>query len=197
MTKEQLAKYGITIDKDEIDDAEGYALIEKHIKSLNDEKTRISAEKDKFKKSIDDLSKENAEYKRKEKDRMSDEEKEKQRIADIEAQNLELQKKVALNDKVSELMAIGYDKELATKYATAEIEGKSTVEFQKKFIDGKLEAQKKELLKNGGGDPNLGDPNHQNEKFTKENFKKGLITMEEMNKLKETNPTLYAEILKA
>ena len=92
-------------------------------------------------------------------------------------------------------MGIGYDKELATKYADAQLDGKSTIAYQKKFMESKLEAQKQELLK-GTPNPTVDDPNKAKEKYTKENFLKGQISIEEMNKLKETDPTLYNEIVK-
>ena len=188
MTKEQLAKLGITIEGDSISDDEAFALIEKHTKALSDEKSKL-------KKRNDELSSENADYKRKAQDQLSEEEKTTLKIQELENSNKELKRSLARNDLINELVGIGYDKELATKYADAQLDGKPTIEFQKKFMESKLEAQKQELLK-GGKDPKIDDPDKAKTKFTKENFSKGLISMEEMNTLKETNPTLYSELIK-
>ena len=65
--------------------------------------------------------------------------------------------------------------------------------YQKQF-KAKLEADiRAKVLKEGKDpQPNPADPKT---KYTKENFDKGLITMEEMNNLKATNPTLYNELI--
>lgn len=186
MTKEQLAKLGITIEADSISDEEAFVLIEKKNAELVNEKTKL-------KKRNDELSSENADYKRKAQETLSEEEKTKLQIEEMANKNKELERRLARNDLINDLMSIGYDKELATKYADAQLDGKPTVEFQKKFMEAKLEAQKQELLK--GTTPPQVDPDKGDNKFTKENFLKGNISMEEMNTLKETNPTLYKEIV--
>lgn len=187
-TKEQLAKLGITIEADSIEDDEAFALIEK-------KNADLVSDNSKLKKTNDKLSSENADYKRKAQDQLSEEEKNKLKFDEMVKKNQDLERKIARNDLINDLMSIGYDKELATKYADAQLDGKPTIEFQKKFMEGKLEAQKQELLK-GTPDPKLNDPDKAKEKFTKENFLKGNISVEEMNQLKETDPTLYNEIVK-
>ena len=186
-TKEQLAKLGITIEEDSIEDDKAFELIEKHTSAL-------ASEKAKLKKRTDELSSEIAEKKKAEQEKLSEEEKTKLHYEDIEKTNKELTRKLARNDKINDLMSIGYDKELATKYAEAELDGKSTIEFQKQFMNSKLEAQKQELLK-GTPNPSLGGGDDK-AKFTKENFKAGKITMEEMNTLKATDPATYNAIIK-
>ena len=186
-TKEQLAKLGITIEEDSIEDDKAFELIEKHTSAL-------ASDKAKLKKRTDELSSEIAEKKKADLEKLSEDEKTKLHYEEIEKANKELSRKLARNDKINDLMSIGYDKELATKYAEAELDGKSTIEFQKQFMNSKLEAQKQELLKGtpapiikGGDDKG---------KFTKENFKAGKISMEEMNKLKESDPATYNELIK-
>lgn len=184
-TKEQLAKLGITITEESVEDAKAFELIEEHNRQL-------VADKDKFKNANDKLSKENADYKRQAQEKLSEDEKRKIAEEEKDKKITELQKQVDFNKKVSELVDIGYPKDLAEKYANRELEGKSTAEIQKQFVESKLEAQKQDLLK-GTSNPALGgtDPT----KYTRENFLKGNISMEEMNKLKETDPATYNAIV--
>ena len=186
MTKEQLAKFGITIEEDSIKDEKAFELIEKHTQAL-------ASDKAKLKKRTDELSSEIAERKKQDQEKLSEEEKTKLHYQEIEKTNQELSRKIARNDKIADLMSIGYDKELATKYAEAELDGKSTIEYQKQFMEAKLEAQKQELLK-GTPDPKLKGGDDKG-KYTKENFKAGKITMEEMNTLKQTDPATYNELI--
>lgn len=187
MTKEMLAKLGIVIETDEIGDEEAQKLIEAKITSLNGDNKKL-------KDTLSSRNSEIAEYKRKDQEKMTEEEKVKAHYEELEKENASLKRKDSLNSKINDLMSIGYDKELATKYAEAELDGKSTIAFQKQFMEAKLETQKQELLKHSK-QPDLGDPDGANTKFTKENFKKNNISMEEMNKLKEDNPSLYNELV--
>ena len=61
---------------------------------------------------------------------------------------------------------------------------------EKVASDAKVEALK------GQPNPRVGNPNDTDAKFTKENFQKGLISIEEMNALKERNPEKYNELVK-
>lgn len=181
MTKELLAKLGITYEGDEINEDEVNKLIEAKFNSLNGE----------VKKHKDLLSTRNseiAEYKRKEQEKLSDEEKQKLHYADMEKEIASLKRKDSLNTKINDLMSIGYDKELATKYATAELDGKSTIEFQKAFMEAELEKQKQELLKNGKV-PQQNNPDDKAK--TKEDIVKG--GYEAMIKLQKENPALYEQ----
>jgi hypothetical protein len=187
-TKEQLAKLGITIEEDSIEDDKAFELIEKHTSTLTSEKAKL-------KKRTDELSSEIAEKKKAEQEKMSEEEKTRLHYEEIENANKELTRQLSRNNKINDLMSIGYDKELATKYAEAELDGKSTIEFQKQFMNSKLEAQKQELLK-GTPTPRINTDGDDKGKFTKENFKAGKISMEEMNKLKESDPATYNELIK-
>lgn len=179
MTKEFLAKLGITIEGETISDEEGQKLIEQKVSSLNSD----------YKKQKDLLSTRNseiAELKRKETEKLSEEEKQKLHYQDMEKEIASLKRKDSLNSKVNDLMSIGYDKELATKYATAELDGKSTIEFQKTFMEAKLEAQKQELLKKGN-DPKLNNPNGTIK--TKEDFLKA--SYEDKLKFAEEHPAEF------
>ena len=163
LTKEQLAKLGITIDGDSATDEEVEKLLTDKFNSLNGD----------VKKHKDLLSARNseiAEYKRKEQEKLTEEEKTKLHYEEMEKEIASLKRKDSLNSKINDLMSLGYDKELAQKYAEAELDGKSTIEFQKKFMEAQLEAQKKELL-NGTPSPKVNDPNA------------GVKTLEDFNKL--------------
>lgn len=178
-TKEQLAKLGITIEGEEIDDAKALELIEQNQNSLKGE----------LKKHKDLLSTRNseiAEYKRKEVEKMSEEEKTKVHYEEMEKEIATLKRKDSLNTKINDLMSLGYDKELAKKYAEAELDGKSTIEFQKQFMDAKLEAQKQELLKKTPN-PQLNDPNQTVK--TKEDFDK--LGYEGQLELFKNHPEVY------
>ena len=180
MTKEKLAKLGIVVEADEISEEEAEKLIEQKIASLNGD----------VKKHKDLLSTRNseiAEYKRKEQEKLSDDEKQKLHYQELEKEITTLKRKDTINTKINDLMSLGYDKELAKKQAEAEVDGKSTIEFQKAFMDGKLEAQKQELLKNTKT-PIVNDPNSGGVK-TKEDFDK--LGYEGQLKLYNENPEIY------
>lgn len=180
-TKEQLAKLGINIEQDTIEDEEAQKLIADRFNSLNGD----------LKKHKDLLSARNgeiAEFKRKEQEKLSEEEKTKLHYQEMEKEIATLKKENALNKEIKDLMGLGYDEELARKYAEAKLDGKSTIEFQKQFIENKLEAQKQELLKSGKV-PSVNDPDKGVK--TKEEVVKG--GYEAMNKLQHDNPELFEQ----
>jgi len=181
MTKEYLAKLGIVIDKDEVPDEEGHRLIEMHVAKMTGDYKKL--------KELDDAhSSEIAEYKRKERERMTDDEKQKLEMEELKKQNADTLKQLAIRDKVSVLVELGYDRETALKYATDEVEGKDTIQYQKDFM-AKREAEiKAKVLKEAGKDPTLGQggaiPN-------KEDVVKG--GYEAMLKLQQEHPETYKE----
>ena len=182
MTKEKLAKLGINIEGEEITDEEAFALIEKH-------HTELMSEKAKLKKRTDELSSEIAERKKADLEKLSEDEKTKLHYEEMEKEIASLKRKDSLNSKINDLMSIGYDKDLATKYANAELDGKSTIEFQKTFMEAKLEAQKQEMLK-GTPNPQMNNPNDIG-KTTKDDFDK--MGYEERVKLFNEHPEVYQQ----
>lgn len=181
MTKEQLAKLGINFEGDTISDEEVEKLLTEKFNSLNSD----------VKKHKDLLSARNseiAEYKRKEQEKLSEEEKTKLHYEEMEKEIASLKRKDSINNKINDLMSIGYDKELAKKYAEAEADGKSTIEFQKTFMEAKLEAQKQELLK-GTPTPKINEPNGGIK--TKEDFDK--LGYEGQLKLFKEQPEVYKQ----
>ena len=180
MTKEQLAKLGINFEGETLTDEEAFALIEKHHNELANEKAKL-------KKRTDELSSEIAQRKKEDEAKLSEEEKTRLHYEEMEKEIASLKRKDSLNTKINDLMSIGYDKDLAKKYAEAELDGKSTIEFQKTFMEAKLEAQKQEILK-GGNPPKMSDPNQTQ---TKEDVIKGGV--EAMNRLAKENPQLFEQ----
>ena len=180
-TKEQLKKLGIQVEEDkEYTDEEAFALIEKN---ANDMRGDLNKHKDLLSKRNSEI----AEFKRKEQDKLSEEEKTRLHYEELEKENASYKKTIAKSQKVNEYMGIGYPKELAEKIADAELEGKSAVELHKQFMTSREESLKAELLKNSPDPSN----NKQTQTVTKEDVIKG--GYEAMMKLKEENPTQYQE----
>ena len=148
MTKDYLAKLGIAIDKDEVTDEEGQRLIETHV-------AKMTGDQKKLKELNDQYSSELAEKKRQERERMTDDEKRKVEMEELKNQYAETQKQLAINNKVSSLVELGYDRETAIKYATDEYEGKDTLQYQKDFLAKKEAEVKAQVLKEAGKDPKL------------------------------------------
>lgn len=186
-TKQFLETLGIVIDKDEVSDEEGAKLIKQSVETAKNNEATAKAEATKLKGMNDTYSSQIAEFKRKEQANMTDEQK---RQADMEAQKqqiTDLQRQLALRDKVADLVELGYDKDTATKYATDELEGKPTIQYQKDF-KAKIEAEAKaEALKNGNP-PHI---NNNDNPPTKEQVVAG--GYEAMAKLAKEKPEVYKQ----
>lgn len=181
MTKEYLAKLGIAIDKDEVTEEEGQRLIAEHVAKMTGDQKKLKELNDKY-------SSELAEKKRQEQERMTDEEKRNAEMEELRQTNASIQKQLAIRDKVSVLVELGYDRETALKYATDEVEGKDTIQYQKDFM-AKREAEiKAKVLKEAGKDPNLGNGGGVP---TKEEVDKG--GYEAMLKLQQEHPETFKE----
>ena len=180
MTKEFLAKLGITIDTDEVSDEEGQRLIEKKFSDINSEKTNNKNLVDKYASEIAGLKKERESH-------LTDEQKRQEEYDNLLKKVADGQKQLALRDKVADLVELGYDKETATKYASDELEGKPTIQYQKDFIAKKeaevrakvLQEQKPPKVDNNDNPP------------TKEDIIKG--GYDAMVKLKNEKPETYKE----
>lgn len=194
MTKEQLAKFGIIIETEEVSDEEGYRLIKEALDNAKAGETKAKEDYAKVKGLNDTYSSQIAEMKKKEQANMSEEEKRNVKMAELEQQVKDSQRKLAVQSKKASLVAMGYDEETAEKYANDELDGKDTLQYQKDFM-AKRETELRAKILKEGQDPkgNGGDPN--NAKFTQENFKKGLISVEELNQLKAKDPVKYREVL--
>lgn len=181
MTKEQLAKLGIVIDTDSVDE-------EKALELISRKQTERDNELKKHKDLLSARNSEIAEYKRKEQEKLTEEEKTRLHYEELEKQNKDYQRKLALNDKVTEYISLGYDADLAKKVAEAELDGKSTVEYRKQFITAQQEKMKAELLKQT---PNPNTNKDDPKAITKADLDK--MGYEELMKVQESNPTLYKE----
>lgn len=180
MTKAFLAKLGITIEKDEVSDEEGQQLIEAHVKGLN---TKAIDDK----KLIDKYSSEIAEFKKEKQGRMTEDEKRQQELADLQKQVAESNRKLALKDKVADLIELGYDKETAVKFASDELDGKPTIQYQKDF-KAKIEAETRAKVLKETPNPNL---NNDDNPPSKEDVIKG--GYEAMEKLAKEKPEVYKQ----
>lgn len=182
MTKEQLAKLGIVIDKEEIADSEAQTLIEQKFNSLNGD----------LKKHKDLLSSRNseiAEYKRKEQDKLSEDEKLQLHYKELEETNKSLTRRLALNEKIKDYIGLGYSEELAMKVATAELDGKPTAQYHREFITAREESLKAEILKSNPTPKTNDNP----KPLTKEDLAK--MTYTELMKVQETNPELVNDFI--
>lgn len=180
MTKEQLAKLGIVIEQDEISEEESQKLIAERVAAL-------AGENSKQKTLLSQRNSEIAEYKRKEQEKLSEEEKTKLHYEELEKANKEMHRKLDLNEKVKGYLAIGYSEELATKIAEAELDGKPTFEFHKQHLASREETIKAELLK-GTPDPRT---DNSNKTLTKADLDK--MGYEGLLKVQKENPALYNE----
>ena len=166
------------------------------VAELNGAKIKIEGERDKFKSSFDKTSSELATLK---KEKMTEEEKRQAELKDAQDRLAEAQKQLKLNETEKQYLSVGMDAESAKSMAQAVLEGDLVKqgEVMKSYSEMVAKKAKADALKEQPN-PNLGDPNNlgNKAKYTKENFKKGLISMEEMNKLQKEDPQLYAEIIK-
>ena len=182
MTKEQLAKLGITVEEGkDLTEDEIFDLISK---SQND----LKADRDNNKKLLSQRNSEIAEYKKKEQDRLSEDEKRELHYKELEEANAKYQRTISRSQKVTEYMDLGYPRDLAEKVADAELDGKSTVELRKQFIASKEESIRAELLKQN---PNPSTKGGNPAPLTKDDVLKGGYPA--MMKLKAENPDKYKE----
>lgn len=193
-TKEQIEKLGLTYKEGMTDEEVFTAMSE--AKSANDSKVaELTGEVSKHKDLLSKRNTEIAELKRKEQEKLSDEEKEKIRVAELEKNYNNLMKEHAIAEKEKGYIEAGYPSDLAKKIAEAEIDGKSTIEFHKQFLSAHDEKIKAEIMKGNPTPTQKGDPNDVG-LYTKENYKAGKIGYAELDKLSKENPALFDEITK-
>lgn len=143
------------------------------------------------------LSKSNAEAaenKRKLREKQTEEEKQKeeqaQQIAAMQEELENLRKEKTLTANKGQLIALGYDEQLASETAQAMADGDTAKVFanQKKFIDAQREKIKAELMK---GTPNP-PPGGGTDTITKEVYR--AMPLDQKQKLARENPTLYQKL---
>ena len=180
MTKELLAKIGITADKDYTDE-EVVSAVLKLVKEKDD---TISGHKT----LIDRYTGEISTLKKEREARMTDEEKAKAHLAELEAENATFKKNALIAERKASYLGLGYSEELATKIATAEIEGQPTAEFHK-------EHQEQLVQKTLAGKVDKTPaPKTTKTEITKEQFDS--MGYEDRVKLYNENPTLYEQLSK-
>ena len=148
------------------------------------------------KETADKYASEAADFKKKYKDLLSDEQRKQQEqdetLKDMKSELEKLRTEKKINEHTTNLIKLGYDEESAKKAAQATIDGDfSTVyELQSKFIADTKKNVQSEILKSTPA-PNLGDGE---EKLTKDVFKK--LSLSERLELKESDPETFAELSK-
>lgn len=187
LSKETLALLGLS---ENATDEE----INAKVSQLNGEKTKAEQDRDKFKASFDKTSTEYANFK---KEKMTDEEKKQAEEKELKDKLAEAENKIKFNETEKQYLGVGMDSETASKMARAVLDGDLEQQglIMKEYTENVVKKAKADALK-GQKDVNVGDGDKANTgKYTKENFAKGLISMEEMNQLKVVNPTLYNELI--
>jgi predicted RNase H-like nuclease (RuvC/YqgF family) len=192
MTKEQIEKLGIKYVEGMTDD-QVFEAITKKQGELEAEKNKFESEAKTNKGLVDKYSSEIATYKDKEKQRMTDEEKKQLEYKELQNEIATLKKEKSVSEKTAKYIKLGYAEEVARQVAEGELEGKDVSDLHASFLKSHDEKLKKELMKDN---PNIKGGGGNGATYTKEDFKAGRISMEQMNQLKETDPALYNELIK-
>lgn len=192
MTKEQIEKLGITYTEGMTDEQVFDALTKKQ-GELTAEKSKFENEAKHNKSLMDKYASEVADLKKKEQDRMTDEEKKAQEHKQLLDEIASLKKDKSVSEKTAKYLKLGYSEEVAKQVAEGEIEGKDVSDLHAQFLKAHDEALKKELMKHNPAPTGGGDPN---KTFTKEGFKKGEYSYEQLCELQAKNPQLYEQITK-
>lgn len=180
MTKQFLAQLGIVIEQDEVSEEEGQKLIQAKFNKLETDNNTNKGLVDKYSSEIANLKKEKQ-------DKMTDEEKHQQEFDELKNKFADSQRQLALRDKIADLVELGYDRETATKYATDELDGKSTIQYQKDF-KAQVEAKAKAEALKQGKTPRV---DNDDTPPSKEDVIKG--GYEAMQKLAKEKPEVYKE----
>lgn len=145
----------------------------------------------------DKFASEASSYKKKYNEKLSDDERKKQEQDDVveklTTELNELRQEKAINGHITNLMALGYDKENAQKVAEATVNGdfETVYKLQSQFIDTTKKVAESEVLKKtpapavGGGS---------DEEITKEDFAK--MSLAQKQKLFETDPDTFEALSK-
>ncbi len=165
--------------------------------ALNEVDVQDEASKKEIEQLKNSLSKSNseaAEYKRKLREKQSEEElaneeKEKE-LATLKEENANLKREKALAVHENQLIALGYDDKLAKETAVAFVDGdsKKVLENQKKFLEIQKKTIEAELLKKTPTPPG----GNGSDTMTKEQFR--AMSLADKQKLATENPTLYKKM---
>lgn len=143
---------------------------------------------------FDEVASEAANYKKQLRASMSEAEakaaEEAEKMAAIVAERDQLREKMAIAESSKKLLAIGYDEKLATEVATALYKGdaEAVIAAQAKFVDAQKKSAVADYVK-GTPTPPAGNTE---KVVTKTEFRN--MSLDEQNKLYETNPALYKEL---
>lgn len=154
----------------------------------SDEQTRHAKEKLSF----DKTSKELADLKKKNGEKLTEEEKRNEYIGKLETENANLKKEKAISELCSQYIELGYEPKLAKETAEAYVENNTQKVFenQKAFLKAKEESMKSSILKKTPRPKPDEDPS--DDTITKEQFNK--MSLSERTELYQNNPELYAQL---
>lgn len=183
MTKEQIEKLGLTFTEGMTDDDV--------FKALSKQKADFESEKANQKGIIDKYSSQIADFKKKEAEKMTEEEKRANELKQLNEEIANLKKEKSIGAKKTQYIKMGYSEELAEKIAQGEFDGQDVSGFHAEFLKSHDEELKKELMKKNPTPSGAGEPT---KTYTKEGFRKGEYSYEQLCELQAKNPTLYKEI---
>ena len=124
-----------------------------HSANAEEQLQQLMVENAKLKRAMDKASSEAADYKKKYKATLSEQEKASLEKAEEQARRderlAELEREVSVHRFTEQFLDLGYDKESAIEAATAQVDGDIDTLFklQKKIIDEKILAKEQELIK--------------------------------------------------
>lgn len=145
---------------------EGYAEMsaEEKLEALENYEYEDNAEQiSKLKRQLSKANTEAAEYKRKQREAMDEDERAKQEreeeLNTLREENKALKKEKDVSTYTSKYLALGYDKDLAKETAEAYVEGDTDKVFenQQKFLTSHDKAYKAELMQGKGSTPPAGE----------------------------------------
>lgn len=174
--------------RDDLSNEQVEELISKKFQSLKESESKL-------KNSLSKSNSEASEWKKKYNETLTDEELKRtakdEELNKIIKERDELKKEKNINEYYAKHLSLGYDEVLAKDSANALFNNDyaKLFENQKKFVENQVAKIKAEYMKGNPVPPNGGV-----QTITKEMFNK--MTYSEMVNLKNTNPTLYNELIK-
>lgn len=167
-----------------------------NVNALNEQLQSAMVEIAKLKRQADKNAAEAADYKKKYRESLSEQEQASLAKAEEQAKKEEefetMKKTIRINDLTENFMDLGYEKALAKEAATAQVDGdtEKLLTIQKQFQEKQRKSWEQEFLKNR---PEIATGNGTSTTISKEQFDK--MTLVEKSKLKRENEAEYNRLL--
>lgn len=167
-----------------------------NVNALNEQLQSAMVEIAKLKRQADKNAAEAADYKKKYRESLSEQEQASLAKAEEQAKKEEefetMKKTIRINDLTENFMDLGYEKALAKEAATAQVDGdtEKLLTIQKQFQEKQRKAWEQEFLKNR---PEIATGNGTSTTISKEQFDK--MTLMEKSKLRRENEAEYNRLL--